>query len=76
MCIVRLPESSIFTAEACATDLALNIISKSNNKNVNIFSDSLTNTKNKNKNKLDDPLNIRLLGQLDSMSNTKKFLEC
>ena len=35
-------ESSIFTAEARAIDLALNIISKSKNKKFIIFSDSLS----------------------------------
>ena len=35
-------ESSIFTAEACAIDLALNIISKSKHKKFIIFSDSLS----------------------------------
>ena len=35
-------ENSIFTAEACATDLALDIISKSKHKKFIIFSDSLS----------------------------------
>ena len=35
-------ESSIFTAEAHAVDLALNIISKSKHKKIIIFSDSLS----------------------------------
>ena len=35
-------ESSIFTAEACAIDLALDIISKEKHKKFIIFSDSLS----------------------------------
>ena len=35
-------ESSIFTADACAIDLALDIISKEKHENFIIFSDSLS----------------------------------
>ena len=35
-------DSSIFTAEACAIDLALDIISKEKHKKFIIFSDSLS----------------------------------
>ena len=35
-------ESSIFTAEACAIDMALDIISKEKHKKISIFSDSFS----------------------------------
>ena len=65
-------KSSIFTAEVCAIDLALNIISRDKNNKFIIFSDSLsvlTSLKNK---KLENPLIVKLLSRLDSMSSHKK----
>ena len=65
-------ESSIFTAEVCAIDLALNIISRDKHNKLIIFSDSLsvlTSLKNK---KLENPLIAKLLSRLDSMSSHKK----
>ena len=67
-------ESSIFTAEAHAIDLALNITSKSKNKQFIIFSDSLAvllSLRNKK-----NPLIIKLLSRLDSMSNRKEIIIC
>ena len=64
-------QSSIFTAEARAIDLALKIISKSKHKKFIIFSDSLSillSLRNKN---FRNPLIIKLFSRLDSMSNRK-----
>ena len=64
-------ESSIFTAEAHAIDLALNIILKSKHKKFIIFSDSSLRNK-----KFQNPLIIKLLSRLDSMSNRKEIIMC
>ena len=69
-------ESSIFTAEVCAIDLALNIISRDKHNKFIIFSDSfsvLTSVENK---KLESPLIVNLLSRLDSMSSHKKIILC
>ena len=68
--------NSIFTAEVCAIDLALNIISNDKHNKFIIFSDSLfvlTSLKNK---KLENPLIVKLLSRLDSMSSHKKIILC
>ena len=65
-------KSSIFTAEVCAIALALNIISRDKHNKFIIFSDwlsVLTLLKNK---KLLNPLIVKLLSRLDSMSSHKK----
>ena len=69
-------ESSIFTAETCAIDLALNIISENKHKRYIILSDSLSVLLSLRNKKLEDPLIIKLLSRLDSMSNTKEILIC
>ena len=62
-------KSSIFTAEARTIDLAIDIISKSKQKKFIIFSDSLSVVQSlRNKNKIENPLIIKLLSRLDSMS--------
>ena len=69
-------ESSIFTAEICAIDLALDIISKNKYSKYIIFSDSLsvlTSLKNKI---LENPLIIKLLNRLYSMSSHKEIIMC
>ena len=54
-------ESSIFTAEVCAIDLTLNIISKSKGKKFLIFSDSLSVLTSLINKKFENPLSkIRL----------------
>ena len=63
-------ESSIFTAEARAIDQALNIISKSKRKKF-LFSDSLSVLLSLRNKKFQNPLIIKLLSRLDSMSNRK-----
>ena len=60
-------ESSIFTAEACAIDLALNIISKSKHKKFIIFSDSLSVLLSLRNKKFQNPLIIKLLSRLNSV---------
>ena len=62
-------ESSIFTAEACAIDLALDIISKEKRKKFIIFSDSLSVLLSLSNKKLEYPLIIKLLCRLHSKSN-------
>ena len=69
-------ESSIFTAEAHAIDLALNIISKSKSKQFIIFSDSLSVLLSLRNKKFQNPLIIKLLSRLDSMSNRKEIIIC
>ena len=58
-------ESSIFTAEARAIDLALNIILKSKHKKFMIFSDSLSVFLSLRNKKFQNPLIIKLLSRLD-----------
>ena len=69
-------KSTIFTAEVCAIDLALNIISRDKHNKFIIFSDSLsvlTLLKNK---KLENSLIVKLLSRLNSMSSHKKIILC
>ena len=66
-------ESSIFTTEARAIDLALNIISKCNHKKLMIFLDSLSVLLSLRNEKFENPL-IKLLSRLDSMSNSQEIL--
>ena len=69
-------ESFIFTAEASAIDLALNIISKSKHKKFIIFLDPLTVLLSLRNKKFQKPLIIELLSRLDSMSNRKEIIIC
>ena len=69
-------ESSIFTAEVCAIDLTLNIISKDKHNKFIIFSDSLSGLTSLENKKLENPLIVKLLSRLDSMSNHKKIILC
>ena len=67
---------SIFTAEVCAIDFALNIISKNKHNKFIIFSDLLsvlTSLRNKT---LENPLIVKLLSRLDSMSSHKEIIMC
>ena len=69
-------ESSIFTAEASAIDLALDIISIEKHKIFSIFSDSLSVLLSlNNKKKHVHPLIIKLLWRLHSTSN-KEIVLC
>ena len=67
-------ESSIFTAEAHAIDIALNIILKSKYKKFIIFSDSLSVLLSLRNKKFHNPLFIKMLSRLDSMSNRKEII--
>ena len=69
-------ESSIFTAVARAIDLALNIISKSKHKKFIIFSYSLSVLLSLRNKKFQNPLIIKLLSRLDSISNRKEIIIC
>ena len=62
-------ESSIFTAEACAIDLALHIISKEKHKQIIIFSDTLSILLSLNNKSIEHPLIIKPLCRLHSTSN-------
>ena len=69
-------KSSIFTAEVCGIDLAVNIISKNKHNTFIIFSDllsALTSLRNKT---LEYPLIVKLLSGLDSMSSHKEIIMC
>ena len=66
-------ESFIFIAEIHAIDLVLHIISKSKHKKFIIFSDSFSVLLSLSNKKLENPLIIKLLNGLDSMSNCEKF---
>ena len=69
-------KSSIFTAEVCTIDLALNIISENKHNKFIIFSgllSVLTSLRNK---KQENPLVVKLLSRLDSMSSHKEIDMC
>ena len=68
-------KSSIFTAEVYAIDLALNIISKNKHKFI-IFFDSLSVLTSLRNKKLENPLIVKLLSRLDSMSSHKEIIMC
>ena len=64
-------EISIFTSEVCTIDLALDIVSKEKHEQFIIFSDSFSVLLSLNNKKLENPLIIKLLCRLDSISNKK-----
>ena len=69
-------KSSTFTAEVCAINLALNIISKNkHNKNI-IFSDQLSVLTSLRNKKQENPLIVKLLSRLDSVSSHKEIIMC
>ena len=68
--------SSIFTAEVCAIDLALNIISRDKHKKFIIFSDSLSVLTSLENKKLENLLTVKLLSRLDSISSLKNVILC
>ena len=67
---------SIFTVEVCALDLALNLISENKHYKFNIFSDSLSVLTSLRNKKLENPLIVKLLSRLDSMSSHKEIIIC
>ena len=68
-------KSSIFTAEVCAIDLALNIISKNKHNKFMILSDSLSVLTSLRNQKLENLLIVKL-SKLDSMSSHKEIIMC
>ena len=69
-------KSSIYNAEVCAIDLALNIISRDKHNKFIIFSDSLSVLTSRKNKKLENPLIVKLLSRLNSMSSHKKIILC
>ena len=69
-------ENSIFTVETRAIDIVLDIISKNKHKKFFIFSDSLSVLLSLSNKKLENPLIMKLLSRLDSMSNSKERIIC
>ena len=68
-----LMKTSIFNAEVCTIDFALNIISGNKHNKFIIFSDSLSVLTSLRNKKLENPLIIKLLSRLDSMSSHKEI---
>ena len=68
-------KSSILTAEVCAIDLALNISRDKHNKFI-IFSYSLSVLTSLRNKKLENPLIVKLLSRLNSMSSHKERIMC
>ena len=66
-------KNSIFTAEVCAIDLALNIISENKHKFI-IFSDLLSVLTSLRNKKLENPLIVKLLNRQDSMSSHTEII--
>ena len=67
-------ECSILTVEACARDLALDIILKSKHKKFIIFSDLFSVLLSLWNKKLENPLIIKLLSRWDSLSNLCDYM--
>ena len=65
-----------FTAEVCAIDFALNIISRDKHNKFIIFSDLLSVLTSLENKKLENPLIVKLFSRLDSMSSQKKIILC
>ena len=71
-----LNDTSIFSAEACAINMALDLISESRNKKFIIFSDSLSVLESLKNRKFDHPLIIRILCKLKNLSNDNDIEIC
>ena len=69
-------ESSIFSAEVCNIDLTLNIISRGKHNTFIILSDSLSVLTSLEYKKLENPLIVKLLSRLESMSWHEKIFLC
>ena len=69
-------KSFIFTAEVWAIDLAFNIISINKHNKFIIFSDLLSVLTSLRNKKLENPLIVKLLSRLDSMSSHKEIIMC
>ena len=69
-------DTSIFSAEACAINMALNLISESRNYKFIIFSDSLSVLESLKNRKFDHPLIRRILYKLKNLSNDNDIQIC
>ena len=69
-------EASIFTAEICAINLALKIISNNKAKKFIIYSDSISVLHSIKNQKLDNPLIVNLLNKLHALRQSKKIIFC
>ena len=67
-------ERSIFTAEVCAIDLTLNIVSREKHNKFIKISDSLSVLTSLENKKLENPSIVKLLSRLDSMSSHQKII--
>ena len=65
-------EASVFTAEICAINLALKIISNNTAKKFIIYSDSISVLHSIKKQKLDNPQIVNLLNKLHALRQSKK----
>ena len=62
----------LYYENQCAIDLALNILSRNKHNKFIIFSDSLSVLTSQKNKKLVNPLIVKQLSRLDSMSSHKK----
>ena len=69
-------DTSIFSAEACTINMALDLISESRNNKFIIFSDSLSVLESLKNRKFDQPLIIRILCKLKNLSNDNDIQIC
>ena len=69
-------EASIFSAEICAINLALKLVSTSNKENFIIHSDSISVLQSLKNTKHDNPYIFKLLNKLSSMNHCKKVIFC
>ena len=69
-------EASIFTAEICAINLTLKIISNNKAKKFIIYSDSISVLQSIKNPKLDNPLVVNLLNKLHALIQSKNIIFC
>ena len=69
-------DTSVFSAEACAINMALDFISESRNNQFIIFSDSLSVLESLKNWKFDHPLIIRIICKLKNLSNDNYIQIC
>ena len=69
-------EASIFSAEICAVNLALKLVSTSNKEKFSIHLDSISVLQSLKNTKHDDLFIVKLLNKLDSMNHSKKVIFC
>ena len=69
-------EALIFTAEICVINLALKFVSISNSKNILIHSDFISVLQSLKYRKLENPLIVKILKKLNSISHSKNVIFC